>query len=211
LRIYWAGSTGRTKQADRVVLDISTQGETDTTLAVRSGVGAGDGGRKVKNDPVRLLGSASTRGRAEWLAPAMNEAVSRLNRLASENTWRVRMLRRLLLVAVVMIGLVVAFLAGALAGALYGEYGTKLRRFDSEKELIVPVLASDPAFASVEVLMFTGDGAAELVASDLPADKEQGLRVEMLRLFGEFRITDMMRGVSASPAVTTPAQDEQRP
>src|SRR4051812_24240576 len=65
-------------------------------------------------------------------------------------------------VPLLIVGVVAAFLAGYLAGAL-GESQRQYRaRFERDRDVLAPVLAADPAFARVQLHPNSG-GGVELV------------------------------------------------
>ncbi len=91
-------------------------------------------------------------------------------------------------------------------GALHGELGAKDRRFTEEKAHISPVLSSNPSYSKIEIVMFTGDGSAYLSGTVSTTDELQKLHRELLELFGEVRINELIRAVSVdSPPLAAAA------
>ncbi|HVK17472.1 MAG TPA: hypothetical protein VM533_11020 [Fimbriiglobus sp.] len=87
-----------------------------------------------------------------------------------------------------------AFYAGWGAGKWYGVHHEFERRFEEERQLASPVLATDPAFrrllpVNFPVLGFCLDGPVPT-----KADHDR-LRAEMVRLFGEPRIEHVLSDV----------------
>lgn len=99
-------------------------------------------------------------------------------------------------------GLLVAFCLAWLAGHWTGGYRERHRRYLHERELITPVLASDPDFENVQVIEETGPGGGILlfgtVRSQVARDR---LKAELVRLFGEPRAKYLMEwdGLSVQP------------
>jgi hypothetical protein len=120
--------------------------------------------------------------------------------LPEPNRNAVLMRRRLLFLAAGLIGLAVSFCAGALLGgllgALAGETGAKQRRFAYEVNAIASILSSDPAFAQIEILMYTGDGSAYLMGEVATKSDYERLRSAMTHLLGSAREVAPLGAVS---------------
>jgi hypothetical protein len=104
--------------------------------------------------------------------------------------------KRILLATVFLAILAAASFAGFLLGLIGGESGARDRRFSREGELLRPVLKGDPAFARLEVSMYSGDGSAYLSGQVETNEQYDRLRSEIHRLFGKTRDLDRLCGVS---------------
>lgn len=85
--------------------------------------------------------------------------------------------------------------AALLLGAVGGERGAYHRRYLEEREVLAPVLASDPAFAGVE-LDERSRGGVDLIGEVQSPDEMERLRGAVTRAVGEARAKEMLLGVS---------------
>ena len=115
------------------------------------------------------------------------------------------MLKRLLIVGGLVFSHATMFFAGRIVGEAIGSWGVLDRRFEHERTLIEPVLDADPAFSSVEVAMSSYDGSAYLSGEVRGPPDLDSLRSEMLRIFGESRINDLIYAVSIRGDTSSPA------
>jgi hypothetical protein len=106
------------------------------------------------------------------------------------------MWKRLAIVGLLVISHVVVFFAGRLVGMEIGDLRVKQRRFEAERRLIEPVLASDPAFSAVEAGMSSYDGAAYLSGQVDDEAELDRLRSEMVRQFGRVKVDELIYAVS---------------
>jgi hypothetical protein len=103
--------------------------------------------------------------------------------------------RRVLLVAGSALGLGFCLCSGVVVGLLGGERGAYHRRFLEEQEAIAPVLASDPAFAGVELHEYSAGGV--YLMGEVPIAEDLGrLRAGVIRAVGERRAREAMLAVS---------------
>lgn len=101
--------------------------------------------------------------------------------------------------ALTVVLLCVAFLIGVFAcgvglGLVIGEGNGYKRRFAEEKEIVNRLLDSDRAFGSVTIEM-SSSGGVWLSGSVHSADELDRLRVELVRMFGERRATEICDAV----------------
>ena len=83
---------------------------------------------------------------------------------------------------------------GGVLGLLTGEYGAYQRLYLEQYDIVAPTLASDPAFAKVEVLERSDGGIWLLGEVPTSADRERVTNV-VIRAIGEKRAKEAMGGV----------------
>ncbi|QDV38491.1 hypothetical protein [Tautonia plasticadhaerens] len=105
------------------------------------------------------------------------------------------MIGRLSRVAALLGALAVSFGIGWAVGGLQGETNAYHRRFLDDRALLKPILAADPAFSGVEIEELS-IGAASLSGEVDSAEDLDRLRAEVIRVFGESRVEEIMDGVS---------------
>lgn len=93
--------------------------------------------------------------------------------------------------------LIVCSSAALLLGRVGGERGAYHRQYLKEREALAPVLASDPAFAGVELDERSRGGVDLLGEVRSPDDKER-LRAAVTRMVGEARAKEMLIGISVA-------------
>ena len=99
--------------------------------------------------------------------------------------------RRVLLAAGVTLALGFCLCSGLVAGLLGGERGAYHRRFQEERDAIVPLLAGDPAFAGVELHDYSAGGMYLL--GEVPTAEDLGrLRAVVVRAVGERRARELL-------------------
>jgi hypothetical protein len=89
---------------------------------------------------------------------------------------------------------IVCSVAALLLGAVGGERGAYHRRYLEEREVLAPVLASNPAFSGVE-LNERSRGGVDLVGEVGSPDDMERLRDAVTRAVGEARAKEMLLGM----------------
>jgi hypothetical protein len=104
------------------------------------------------------------------------------------------MLKRLPAILCILLALGVGFGLGYIYGYVKGAFALHLQVYLTQQEAIEPVLASDPAYAGVEVCM-ASRGHAYLMGRVPSEEVHRRLRQEMVRLFGEPFAETLMNAV----------------
>jgi hypothetical protein len=106
--------------------------------------------------------------------------------------------RQVLLIAGAALALGLCLCSGVVLGLLGGARGAYHHRFLEEQEDIAPVLASDQAFAGVELREYSAGGV--YLAGEVPSAEDLGrLRAGVVRAVGERRAREALRAVSVRP------------
>jgi hypothetical protein len=92
------------------------------------------------------------------------------------------------------LGLAVGGAIGFGAGLLYAEGQIKQRQWHADRELLEPIVASDPAFAEVKLLA-RSIGGYDLIGVVLTQADHDRLRERVVRAFGENRGAEIVRPV----------------
>lgn len=94
-----------------------------------------------------------------------------------------------------LFAVVVTFAVGCFCGALWNSSRTQHRQYEKERNLIAPVLASDPAFARVKIHENSAGGA--FLEGPVPSAKDLGqLRAKLIQVLGEPKTEFLLRAVS---------------
>ena len=88
------------------------------------------------------------------------------------------------------------FGCGLTIGLLFGDVQHYKQQYLEEKELVAPILASDPAFSRVELEPRPGGGILLFGAVPTSDDKDR-LRDKTTRAVGERRAREIVRGVDS--------------
>lgn len=107
------------------------------------------------------------------------------------------MLRPLLLIVGALICIVLGFGTGLVIGLVVGERGAYHRRYQEERKLITPVIASETAFEQIEVEE-RSDGGIYLIGEVSNAAALKQLRELVVRVLGETRANEVMSAVDVS-------------
>lgn len=112
----------------------------------------------------------------------------------------------------VMIGLVVGLFAGFYFGWEFGQYQEAHREFEQryrdDRERIDPVLAANPAFRRLTMSNFPVAGIC-LGGPVATREDYNRLRAEMVRIFGESRIANVMYDVFVERVVEAGAAPDR--
>jgi hypothetical protein len=105
----------------------------------------------------------------------------------------------------VFVAMIASCGVGGFGGALLYERAMHMRQFSEERDLIAPVLSSDPAFVGVKIHEYSG-GGVYLVGTVPSADDLGRLRVKLIHVLGEPKTQFLLKNVSAEsrPLVAKP-------
>lgn len=117
---------------------------------------------------------------------------SRLN-TQSGGTLEPSRLRSLAIVGSIL-GMFICGVIGLVLGRFVGERGAYDRRFDADESILKRLLASDPAFAGIQIEEYSA-GDAYLVGTIRSQADEDRLREAAIRALGEARVKHMLNGV----------------
>src|SRR5262245_17224751 len=92
------------------------------------------------------------------------------------------------------LGLALGGAIGFGAGLLYSEGRAKMQQWHDDRELLEPIVASDPAFAEVKLLERSVGGYELIGIVPKQADHDR-LRERLVRTFGEKRAEEIVRPV----------------
>jgi hypothetical protein len=129
-------------------------------------------------------------------SPERREALVGAYRITDTRGSAQRVLRRILLVAVILVAFAVVFSAGTLLGLVVGAVRERDYRFSREREVMGSMLKGEPAFAGIQIKMNSSDGSAYLSGEVETKEQYERLRSNVKRLFGESGDIDRMYGVS---------------
>jgi hypothetical protein len=93
-----------------------------------------------------------------------------------------------------ILGTALGFAAGMACGLLLGDLNSYFRQYQVERELIDPILASDPAFRELQCSQRSNGGINLRGAVPTEADRDR-LRERIVRAVGEKRADEIMYGV----------------
>jgi hypothetical protein len=100
------------------------------------------------------------------------------------------------------LGLIFLTLAGLVVlvvGAILGEGGAYHRRFLEEQQVVAPVLASDPAFAGVEILRYSNGTGVYLMGDVESAEDLERLRKAVTEALVEAKAKATLHSVRVRP------------
>jgi hypothetical protein len=103
-------------------------------------------------------------------------------------------LMRTAIVVFGVLSLLIIWVGVWIAGEYVGGHRERYKRYLAERDLLAPVLASDPAFAEVMVVEDTGRGGILLWGPVKGEAAFERLKTELQRLFGEPRTKDLLSG-----------------
>lgn len=110
------------------------------------------------------------------------------------------MMRRKVPVGWLLVAMALGSSCAWFIGGHTGEIRERHRRCDRERELVIPALATDPAFGRVEVVDDTAPGGGILLLGPVKSrDDRHRLRTKIAHLFGEPRADDTLMLVYEEP------------